>query len=164
MLKKVDNILYKTLCYICAILMFGMMLLIATNVFFRYVLNNSIPWSEEAGRFMFIWMSFLGAVAAYHSHSHVALDLLLMKTKGMVLKIIRILTEIFALAMAIGMILGGNAMVTIGLMQTSPSLRIPMQYMFSVFPISGVLLFYFAIRKIATHVGLDQTQEGVNHG
>ena len=34
--------------------------LVILQVFFRYVLNSSLSWSEEAARYLFIWAAVLG--------------------------------------------------------------------------------------------------------
>ena len=75
-MKKVDEFVYKAICWACSGLMFSMMLLICAQVFYRYVLTAPLPWSEELGRYIFIWMSFLGIAAAYYKGRHMAFDLI----------------------------------------------------------------------------------------
>ena len=41
-----------------------MVIVILTQVFFRYVLNNALPWPDEAARFMMLWLTGLRARAA----------------------------------------------------------------------------------------------------
>ena len=36
-----------------------MVLCILVQVFFRYALNNALPWPEEAARFLMLWMTGL---------------------------------------------------------------------------------------------------------
>ena len=38
--------------------------LVSVQVFARYVLNDTPPWSEELCRYLFVWASFLGACVA----------------------------------------------------------------------------------------------------
>jgi TRAP-type C4-dicarboxylate transport system permease small subunit len=47
------------------------------GVFFRYALNNALPWAEEADRYLFIWLSFVGASITMRYKGHIAVDLLL---------------------------------------------------------------------------------------
>ena len=49
------------------ILMIGV---VAAQVFFRYVLNHSLFWSEELARYILVWLTFLGASVAYRRGVH----------------------------------------------------------------------------------------------
>lgn len=42
--------------------------------FTRYVLNNSLGWTEEIARFLLIGVTFIGAVMATRKHSHIAVE------------------------------------------------------------------------------------------
>ena len=47
--------------------LFSAMVVVTTlGVFFRYVLNNALPWAEEADRYLFIWLSLRGRL---HHHA-----------------------------------------------------------------------------------------------
>jgi TRAP-type C4-dicarboxylate transport system permease small subunit len=50
--------------------------IISAEVFFRYVLNSSIYFSEELSRFCFIWAGFLGASLALREGRHIGVTLL----------------------------------------------------------------------------------------
>lgn len=61
-----------------AVGLFSAMVVVTTlGVFFRYVLNNALPWAEEADRYLFIWLSFVGASITMRRKGHIAVDLLL---------------------------------------------------------------------------------------
>ncbi len=61
-----------------AVALFAAMVVVTTlGVFFRYVLNNALPWAEEADRYLFIWLSFVGASITMRRKGHIAVDLLL---------------------------------------------------------------------------------------
>ena len=53
-----------------------MVLAILTQVFFRYVLNNALPWPDEAARFCMLWMTGLMAPTAFRRGGFVAIDML----------------------------------------------------------------------------------------
>ena len=40
-------------------------LLIFTQVLFRYLLNNSLNWTEELAKYLFVWMTFIGSASAF---------------------------------------------------------------------------------------------------
>ena len=42
-----------------------MVIIMLTQVFFRYVLNNALPWPDELARFCMLWMTGLMAPLAF---------------------------------------------------------------------------------------------------
>lgn len=43
------------------------------GVFSRYALNRPLPWPEEIGVFLYIWMSYLGAAVVLRQRKHIAI-------------------------------------------------------------------------------------------
>lgn len=60
----------------CAVMMFAMLWLVFFMVFFRYVLNNSIIWAEEALRYMMVWTILVGAGLTFRADQHVCIDVM----------------------------------------------------------------------------------------
>ena len=50
-------------------------LIVSTSIFFRYVLNNSITWSEEVAKYLMVWMVFVGAPVAMVQSRHIAIEM-----------------------------------------------------------------------------------------
>jgi TRAP-type C4-dicarboxylate transport system permease small subunit len=50
-------------------------LIVSISVFFRYVLNNSITWSEEIAKYLMVWMVFVGAPVAMVQSRHIAIEM-----------------------------------------------------------------------------------------
>jgi TRAP-type C4-dicarboxylate transport system permease small subunit len=61
--------------WIGAICLGLMVLAILAQVFFRYVLNNALPWPEEASRFLMLWSTGLMAPTAFRRGGFVAIDM-----------------------------------------------------------------------------------------
>ena len=116
-------------------LLFGlglsMILVVASQVFFRYVLNHSLFWSEELARFQLVWLSFLGASVAYRRKVHPGIDVL---TSGMPV----IIRKIFARRRPSGrpgilsvMVFYGYRFAYFVRLQISPALSFPKWIIFS---------------------------------
>lgn len=57
MLKKIDEKFEET---ILVFLLVAMTLILGVQIIARYVFNNSLSWSEELVRYMFVWSGFIG--------------------------------------------------------------------------------------------------------
>jgi TRAP-type C4-dicarboxylate transport system permease small subunit len=74
------------------------------QVFFRYVLNNALPWPDEAARFCMLWMTGLMAPTAFRRGGFVAIDmltLLLPRVLGAVLNLVLLALCLLVLCVAI---------------------------------------------------------------
>ena len=59
-----------------ALLLAVMVVLVFGNVVLRYVFNSGITVSEEMARWLFVWLTFLGAIVAIKEHGHLGTDML----------------------------------------------------------------------------------------
>src|SRR5438105_14963409 len=65
---------WRLLEVVAGLLIGTITVLVTVQVFSRYVLNDTPPWSEELCRYLFIWASFLGACVAMGRASHLGVD------------------------------------------------------------------------------------------
>lgn len=59
-----------------ALLLAVMVVLVFGNVVLRYAFNSGITVSEEVARWLFVWLTFLGAIVALREHGHLGTDML----------------------------------------------------------------------------------------
>jgi TRAP-type transport system small permease protein len=76
MFNKLANGYCRLLDSLMALLLAVMVVLVFGNVVLRYVFNTGITMSEELSRWMFVWLTFLGAIVALHEHGHLGSDML----------------------------------------------------------------------------------------
>ncbi len=147
-MKKFDELLFKLLCRACGILMLAMMGVIFSQVVARYVFHHSLSWSEEVGRYIFVWISFLGMAAAFKAGSHVALDLLIKYLRGVSRKTLELINGALVVVLSSALFAGGVKLFFLGMRQKSPALKLPMNWVYIVVPVSGLILLYFALRAL----------------
>lgn len=75
-MNKLINHYCQLIGYLIAALMAVMVALVFGNVFMRYALNSGFTLSEELSRWLFVWMTFLGAVVALRENGHLGTDML----------------------------------------------------------------------------------------
>lgn len=51
--------------------------ILAAAVWYRYVLNDSLGWSDEIGSFLLVWLTFLGAYPCFRKGLHLDFPLML---------------------------------------------------------------------------------------
>ena len=56
-----------------------MVLIIFIQVIMRYVFNNSLSWSEELGKFLFVWLSWIGISIGERRNEHIKITMLVDK-------------------------------------------------------------------------------------
>ena len=79
-------------CVSCIGIVILVILIVAcvAQVFFRFVLNNSLSWSEELARYCFIWMHMLGASLLIKGSGHATVTVILDILHGTARKILDI--------------------------------------------------------------------------
>lgn len=76
MVKKFIDGYCQLLGYLIAAALALMVVLVFGNVFMRYAFNSGFTISEELSRWLFVWVTFLGAVIALRDNAHLGTDML----------------------------------------------------------------------------------------
>lgn len=79
MLKKFIDAYCRLIGYVIAAALALMVVLVFGNVFMRYAFNSGLTVSEELSRWLFVWVTFLGAVIALRDNAHLGTDMLVSK-------------------------------------------------------------------------------------
>ncbi len=124
---------------------FTMTVVVAVQVLFRYVFNQSLFWSEELARYLLVWLSFLGASVAYRRKAHPGIDMLQAKLPATLQKIAAIIVHLASLSLFFIMILFGYRFAHFVRLQISPALYLPKWIIFSIVPVSGCILMLHGI-------------------
>ena len=142
--EKID----KAIEFLLIVLMSILVLDVLWQVFSRYVLASPSSFTDELAGFLLIWVGLLGAAYVAGKNEHLAITLLLQKTKGAKKKrlqiFINMIVAVFALFV---MCFGGIWLVytRFYLGVNSAALGLPLGYVYLVVPISGILTLYYTI-------------------
>ena len=131
---------------ILALLMAGMVVVIAAQVWFRFVVGDPLAWTEEAGRYMFVWISFLGAAAGVRYRVHLGIDLLEKLVPFSVYRCLVLLSN-FMILLFLGVIIyQGFDIIKIIRFQTSASMTISMMWPYLAVPVGAIWMLINSIR------------------
>ena len=79
MISRVVEAYFNLLKGIIAFCLAAMVVLVFGNVVLRYGFNTGITVSEEVSRWLFVYLTFLGAIVALREHGHLGVDMLVAK-------------------------------------------------------------------------------------
>jgi TRAP-type C4-dicarboxylate transport system permease small subunit len=111
------------------------------NVFSRSVLHDSLPWAEELSRFLFVWITFIGAVLVNRSFGHMRLDILAQSLPRDMVLILEVIVSFIAAGVMCIMFIGGYSMMIENLDYVSPALEIPYGIINSIVPVCCFIMF-----------------------
>jgi len=75
-MKNVLGVYCRLLEWLMVLMLATMVVLVFGNVVLRYAFNSGITVSEEVARWMFVWLTFMGAVVGVREHAHLGTDML----------------------------------------------------------------------------------------
>jgi TRAP-type C4-dicarboxylate transport system permease small subunit len=110
----------------------------------RYVFNAPLVWSEELSRYLFIWLSFLGAWYAWIEREHLGFDMLPDFLPKPLVPVLRVLVEALVLLFAIASMYYGQRILPVSARQPSAVLRVPMVWIY--------VSYYVAMTLIAAEI------------
>jgi TRAP-type transport system small permease protein len=137
---QLTNYINKVVGWLLFIMLAIMSILIFWQVFARFVVGNSLTFSEEASRFLMIWLTLLGAGYAIKEGSLIAIDILQNKLSGLPGKILKSLMSIIACSFYIVLIVYGFSMSQAISFQVAPTTGISMFWPMLALPVGGALM------------------------
>lgn len=142
-----DTVLKRSLITLMA----AIVLVVCWQVLSRFVLQNPSSITEELARTLLLWIGMLGAALAYRTGQHLGLDIVTARLsprwQRRVALTLTALVVLFAFAV---MVVGGGALVqlTLQLKQMSAALGVPVGWLYSVIPVSGLLISFYGVCQL----------------
>ena len=121
---------------------------IAAQVFWRYLLNSSLIWSEPASVMIMGWFIFLGAAVGIREGYHLSFDIILYMLPERGKKILHSLSDAVVAAFGCGMIYYGSELALKTMNNRVPSLGISGAWDFIPIVAGGVLVVLFSVERI----------------
>lgn len=159
-MKKAKSILDQIINFVLVFITSVMCVVVFWQVFTRFILGAPSTWTEEAAKYMMIWIAFLAGSMGLKTGTHIGLtaleDKLHSPTAKLVLKII-----ICALCVVVGAIIFyyGIIFTKAGAMKTGSAVNIRMSYIYVIIPISGVLTILNSIENVVGLIKSHNVQE-----
>jgi len=144
LIAGIDLVLRRFLIILMALIV----LAVTWQVFTRFIIRDPSSYTEELARFLLIWIGILGAAYALRTRAHLGIDLIAQRVGEKDRKRIQVTVYSTVIFFAFFvMVVGGIRLVyiTFSLNQISAAMGIRMGYIYTVLPLSGILMIIYSL-------------------
>jgi TRAP-type C4-dicarboxylate transport system permease small subunit len=142
------NLVCKAFEVLIALFLAIMVALVFGNVVLRYGFGSSIDMSEEVSRWLFVWVTFLGAVVALQGHEHLGVDMVVDRLPDLGKKICLVLGHVVMLAVTWWLFEGSWAQVKLNMEVSAPSTELPMAILYLPGAIFSVMAGFILLTNL----------------
>jgi TRAP-type C4-dicarboxylate transport system permease small subunit len=141
---------YEASVNAAAVALFSVMVTVtALGVFFRYVLDDALPWAEEADRYLFIWLSFVGASITMRHNAHIAVDILVRSFKPANRRWVGLLSATCMLVFLAVVFRASDSVIAVTSLSRTTATDVPMSWVYLAVPVGCVLIGIETLRLMA---------------
>ena len=170
-LDKIIKIVFTVMKAVLTVLLFTMVVILVAHIFFRYVLNNSLTWSEEILKIMLVWFSMLSVGVLAVRREHVAIVVFKEHMPKKVENILDKITQLLTFLVCLVVIYVGFKYAAAGASKLTPALRIPYSYAYAAIPVSFIPVAFFEFRNFladitgkGAHAAIEKPEEDLTGG
>ena len=138
----------KLLGFLMAASLALMVVMVFINVVLRYAFNSGITVSEELSRWLFVWLTFMGAIVALHDKAHLGTDTLVSRLSVRGKKICLVLGHLLMLFICWLLFSGSLEQVKLNWTTTSAAMETSMAFFYT----SGMFCAVFSAIILANHL------------
>lgn len=118
------------------------------NVVLRVAFNSGLTWSEELARYLFVFVTYIGAISAMRSNAHIGVDTLLIRVNRKAKLVLYIITQVTIVGLMFLLLHGSLGMISANATQTTAALAIPFPVLYSVGVLTGLSIAILAFGNI----------------
>jgi len=145
---------------LAAAMLLAICVIVFAGVFFRYFLQIGLGWTEEAARYLQVWMTFVGATVAVKRWSHFQLALVNAWIPHGARRYVDVFAILVVMLLSGVMIKNGIDITRYAWAQTSPIMEWNIGYLYLVVPLSGTLMLLFAIGHLIAAIRREPPSRG----
>ncbi|MCG5078385.1 TRAP transporter small permease [Paraburkholderia tagetis] len=149
----IDDLVLKITLFLCGGLLLTMVCVAGLGVVFRFILQDSLSWSDELAAYLFVWLTCLGAAAGARLRVHPEVRVLADRCPPIFAQTLADLIDCVVLALGMVFVMYGGDMLELMGTETATSMPVSMVYPYLSIPVCGALLvFHSAVRIAVSHL------------
>ena len=138
-IQKVDKCLSMIENAVIILGLSAMFLILLAQVIMRYVFSRPLTWSEEAARYIFVYVSFIGISYAYRQKGHIRMEVVVNLFPQAVRRGLEVLINLGTIALFCYMIPFSFRFIGIQAGVKATATHIPMSIVYTALPLGMAL-------------------------
>lgn len=138
-IQKVDKCLSMIENAVIILGLSAMFLILLAQVIMRYVFSHPLTWSEEAARYIFVYVSFIGISYAYRQKGHIRMEVVVNLFPQAVRRGLEVLINLGTIALFCYMIPFSFRFIGIQAGVKATATHIPMSIVYTALPLGMAL-------------------------
>ena len=126
-----------------------MVIVISAAVFWRYALNDSLSWSEELGRYLLVWLSFLGASIGTYQAAHISISTVTDRLPPGLRWWTRLATDLLVVVFLSVILYQSIKILPVMAVRIAPTLAIRMSVVYVALPLSSTIMLLHMVARCA---------------
>lgn len=133
---------------VTAVLFAVIILTMFFQVLFRYILNQSLYWSEEIVRYLFVWLVFIGGALVTKDNGHIGIDYLLTLMPEKLRNAVKLGGNIIIVIVSLILVVFGIILIFRLKGSHSPALGLPINlFLHAAIPVASVFSAWYGIKN-----------------
>lgn len=125
-----------------------MVVIVFANVVARFIFASALTWADEMARFLFIWLTFLGATLGVARGAHIGMDIVVAKLGSRMRRLFEIVSHALVIVFLSVWGFFGWSLVSQNLDYLAPATEVPMGYIYAVAPMSALFMGALYVGKL----------------
>lgn len=137
MMADIEKYVLRSLEVLLVAMLAGMVIMVFGNVVLRYGFNSGIDVSEELSRYLFVWLTYIGAVVVMRENGHLGVDTVIGKLSDKGRLVCMVISDSIVLICCVMLIDGTWKQHEINTTMVAPVTGIKMSYVYGVLYFAG---------------------------
>lgn len=150
--ERCTALLFKAVEALLVALLAVMVVMVFGNVVLRYAFDSGIIISEELARFLFVWVTFLGAVVVFHQRGHLGMTMVVEALPPPLRRLCLIVSDLLIVACALMFLKGAWQQTMLNLENVAPVSNLPLAWVYGSGVVSAVGIALLAAASALTTI------------
>ena len=129
-------------------LLVAMVFVILSQIAFRYAINVSLAWTEEIGRYLFVWICLFGAALGFRLAQHSGYESVVSAMPASVQRWLMTAVDLLVGLFSIVLVVSSIDLIDAGFGQLTPATQFRIAYVYFAFPLSAIATLIFVADSI----------------